>query len=294
MQNSMSDCEDEYDIDEEFSEESPALYEEDFDSSGEGPAPMQPPPPPAAAPRRVPPKTIQHKSRKVTVKSKPKAYRKPNPSDPKLVSECVKLELGHVHLVLGRTGSGKTHLIRELAHSNLQSFNRIFVICPTTVKGKDGSYGWLDSKNVFCEDVTEELLDSIIESQCHKANKKTKMLLILDDCIPAVNMKSKVFKKLATQSRHLGGGITTLIALQHLKYCPPICRDNALAHFILKLGANNQNAAFELQQRYDNKRDWTAFLDRSTRDYQIVRSDDDLRVFKLPAQRKRIFIKTRD
>jgi hypothetical protein len=131
-----------------------------------------------------------------------------------------------------------------------------------------------------------DLLEKIIESQ--KRNPSRKVLLILDDCIPIISMKNKAFQTLASQSRHLG--ISCLIALQHLKYCPPICRDSTRTTFILKSGANNVKALFDMQQKYSQLKDWERYVERNTGQYKIIRSEDELVVFRLPPETRTFYI----
>ena len=215
---------------------------------------------------------------------------RPNPSDPALVRACVQLKEGHVHLVVGRTNSGKTRLIKDIIYANVGKFHRIYVLCPTAGKNSP-SYTFMDPRYVYKGmDVTEDLLQGIVDEQ--KRSNGLQSLLVLDDCVPHIEGSSKVFAEISTQSRHMGGGLTTVLALQHLKsrYCPPMCRDNALVSFILRVGANNVKASMELQDKYEGARDWAKFLARSTIDHRVVRSDGNLRVFKLPPDTKRPFI----
>ena len=258
-------------------------YEEySYDDDGEGPAPP------------IPARTTA-KDRFTSKISKGKTqlakFTKPAPTDPKHVRECCNLEAGHVHILSGRTGAGKTKLIRELTYNNISKFDRIYVLCPTADSGANReSYNYVDEKYLFTgADVDEGLLKAIIDEQ--KKSKNLRSLLILDDTIPTISNKSKLFAEIATQSRHMGGGLTTILVLQHLKYTPPLCRDNCLVSFLLRQGANNIKASMELQDTYSNHYEWEKFIKKNTQNYQIVRSDgDDLKVFKLPAANRDFYI----
>ena len=126
---------------------------------------------------------------------------------------------------IGSPGSGKSNSIRYLVKSlyNAKKFDYCSVFSPTYFSG-DGSHNFLDKKFIHPR-YTEEKMIKILHHQKKrvKEGKKSKLLLIFDDCIGSINFNSKIMSKLMINRRHFN--ISLIFSAQYIKRLSPLFRD---------------------------------------------------------------------
>jgi hypothetical protein len=143
-------------------------------------------------------------------------------------------------LVLGKTNSGKSVMIKYLVSHSKNEFDKIFVICPTEEINQ--FYSDIIDKNCIFSEFKEEWLKSLIKklTDLKKENKDKKfnVLLILDDLgSDAKFSTSDSFKLLMVRGRHMG--LSLLISCQYIYQVPPICRSNIC--YLIVGQQNNQS-----------------------------------------------------
>jgi hypothetical protein len=143
-------------------------------------------------------------------------------------------------LVLGKTNSGKSVLIKYIVSQHRSEFDKIFVICPT--EEINGFYSNLVPDNCIFSDFKEDWLTTLIQKltamkkEDHK--KKYNVLLILDDLGSDVKFStSPAFTKMMVRGRHIS--LSLLISAQYLYQVPPICRSNIC--YLIVGQQNNQS-----------------------------------------------------
>lgn len=151
-------------------------------------------------------------------------------------------------LFLGKTGSGKTFLMKKILNKNKKKFNRIIAFCPIL----NDDYDFLDKKFVIRD---KEKLNDIIDRQYElkKNNMHKPLLIILDDFIGTIDLRhDDIFSKLATNGRHCN--ITVFYISQFLTKIPPVIRDNLGYLCILNISQASLDTLTEYQDMY-NKND---------------------------------------
>ena len=174
---------------------------------------------------------------------------------------------------VAKRNSGKSQLLRYFLLQSKNTFNKIFVICPTESINRFYS-DIIPKENVFdsySEEWVESLIKKMTDVNAGKSNKEKKfVLLILDDCCSDTNFhQSKSLKKLFTRGRHIGIGI--FITAQYVYHIPPICRNNC--DYIL-VGQLNKQGVDLLMTEYQmgdvSKKDFLDLYHSNTSDYGFL------------------------
>ena len=239
---------------------------------------------------------------------RPPPKRKAAPLDPTPVTlgtvpltadwrSCLRVTPGKTTIIGGVTRTGKTVLVRAICHENRKLFHEVRVFCPT-VNHQD-SYNFLDPSLVE-SDVTEEGISTLLEHyrqiNMGKMNldDKKRLLLILDDTIGELKLKSDMWKSTVSKSRHWG--VAIVLVTQRLRDAvPPIIRDQCDRLFITKLEGNDID---ELQKISGsalarNKTDFQAWCEKAMKQFQVIVWDKEAgydeggkqqQVFKLPEE----------
>jgi hypothetical protein len=130
-------------------------------------------------------------------------------------------------VLVGKTNSGKSQLLRYLLIKEKKHFSKIFLFSPTEEINKFYE-GLIKKVNIF-EQFTEKWLETLMKKLTEMSKKTdTKMrdvLLIFDDCCSDVDFQhSKALVKLFTRGRHLN--IAVIITAQYPYHISPIQRCN--------------------------------------------------------------------
>lgn len=143
------------------------------------------------------------------------------------------LQSHFVCLIVGKPGSGKSHLLYELLMNPglyFKKFDRVFFCTPTEIS-KDlnmKSDNW--KTNLDCD----WLLSKIKECE-----KQSNVLIILDDVIAELRkeMNNPLLKKLIFNRRHLieDGTVSFIITSQKYIVCPPAIRSCLSSIIIFKV-----------------------------------------------------------
>lgn len=147
-------------------------------------------------------------------------------------------------LVIGNSGSGKTHLIRQLLKTTFRArFKEIFIFCPTMEYSQD--YDFLkdrpEYKNRLYDKFDEELIGEIIGEQKYLIKRYGKartpqVLILLDDCLESIQGNSNIVNTLYFKGRHWN--ISCFCLVQRMRGLGTILRLNA--RFIIFFRSANQ------------------------------------------------------
>jgi len=175
-------------------------------------------------------------------------------------------------IVLAKKFSGKTNLLLNIVDKS--QFDNVWIVSLTGFTGKLDSL--CEDSDCLLEDVSDTMINELLK--LHKEDKM-KSLIVFDDVIGQVDMRSKGMQKLATMGRNFG--ISIIISAQDFFKVPPIWRRNSEYWYIGNLTDSNIEAvAKELsvpsfQKRRirqelgeiarDKNHDWLYYDDRSTR-----------------------------
>ena len=128
-----------------------------------------------------------------------------------------------------RRNSGKTCLMKYLVQSEIDKFDKIFLISPT--EKINGYFSDIIDEDCIFDEYSDEwvakLIKRMTEINKNKTEKEKKnILLILDDLSSDVNFHhEKSLKILFTRGRHIN--ISILESCQFLKQLSPIQRNNS-------------------------------------------------------------------
>ena len=125
--------------------------------------------------------------------------------------EELNLEQSRNILILSRSNSGKSFLIRHLIHYYISNFNFNSVILYSKTCKYESEYNFIDDKNKFDGDI-DLLIKDILNYQ-KDTNNVMKLLLIFDDV--DVTKDSKQLSQLFCMSRHWN--ITLILSSQYVK-----------------------------------------------------------------------------
>ncbi len=125
--------------------------------------------------------------------------------------EELKLEQNRNLLILSRSNSGKTVLIKNIINFYLKNYTYNSIILYSKTAKYETEYNFIDETNKF-DGSLEKLLTDILDFQ--KDSKNTmKILLILDDV--DVTKRNDILSDLFTKSRHWN--ITLILSSQYVK-----------------------------------------------------------------------------
>jgi hypothetical protein len=138
-----------------------------------------------------------------------------------------------VTLLVAKRNSGKSVLLKYLVENEKNCFDKIFIISPTENINKYYQKAGITTKEYIFDEYKEDFVEKMI-SKLSKENEdyiKTRVLLILDDCIADVNFHtSPSLKKIFSRCRHCG--LSLILTSQYLNAMSPLQRSNADAVLI--------------------------------------------------------------
>jgi hypothetical protein len=133
-------------------------------------------------------------------------------------------------ILCAKRNSGKSVLLRYIVSLYDESFNKIFVVCPSETVNHFYS-AFIPKENIFEkyeEGWTNKLMARLedVNGKIKDKSKYYRVLLILDDCCSDVKMhQSDSIKRIFTRGRHCG--LSLIITAQYPYQVPPICRANS-------------------------------------------------------------------
>ena len=142
-------------------------------------------------------------------------------------------------LVIGKSGAGKSILIKYLLSQQATEFQQIFLICPTE-KIKPCYNEYINNRNIFDswnEEWADKLFKTLARMKTIQQDKMKPVLLVLDDLgNDEAFHQSNIFKLMSTRGRHFN--LSIIVALQYMNQVYPTCRSQF--NTILVGQTNNQ------------------------------------------------------
>lgn len=154
---------------------------------------------------------------------------------------------------IGTPGSGKTTLINQFIYYSVFLNNRIdYVHIFTSDKS---NYQNINQNYVHDYQNYESRLKKILTFQ--KNHITTSCLIIFDDAIQRLNVKSKIIEILFSEFRHFNTSI--IVGYQYVKKMPPLLREMFDYIFVFKIREElSRNAVYELiNDFYPNKNNYS-------------------------------------
>lgn len=213
---------------------------------------------------------------------KPEPDKKPDPQGrpagapivkvKKTIEKLPELQFPSTTIVLAKKFSGKTNLLLNVFDKN--KFDNVWVVSLTGFTGKLD--GLCEDEECLLEDVSDTMINELL-----KLHKESPMnsLIVFDDVIGQVDMRSKGMNKLATMGRNFG--ISIVISAQDFFKVPPVWRRNSEYWYIGSLTDSNIEAASKelsvpsftkkrIRQELseiarDKNHDWLFYDDRNTK-----------------------------
>lgn len=184
-------------------------------------------------------------------------------------------------LICGRTGSGKSFLIKDLIHQykKQKAFDYIVVVTGT----KHDDFEYINRDFVHNLSDIEEVVENLLRIGKIFMAKNRRFLLVLDD-VAGGHFTTDTFKRLFNNYRHYN--INMIIATQRIKQVPPDVRDNASLAFIYRQFSKlNKDAIEESFNLLDSKKDFFQFVSRACEQkyFMLVVDMIDLKYFKYKA-----------
>ena len=173
-------------------------------------------------------------------------------------------------LFAGKTGAGKSRLMRYILSENIHEFSKVYVICPT--ESINNFYSQLVPKKQIFDEFSDEWLEKLLKHLTDLAEKGETLeplLLILDDCGSETAFRnSKILQRIATRGRHLR--ISLWISVQYIYMCPPVVRNQM--DYIL-VGQSNHQSLQVLSEEYIfgdiSKQQFQTLYHKNTRDFHF-------------------------
>ncbi len=200
-----------------------------------------------------------------------------------------------ITLIVGMTGSGKTTLVKRLVKTaaKQQQFHRVVALCPTN--SLQGNVYRFLPKEYVKTNVTEELLEGILQQQeqGNSDGRILKTLLILDDCISYIGFKSNLWNRIASMLRHFN--MSLFLVLQNISSSiPPILKENATTMFCTKLKMNSLKTIFGMQTKFGKESDFNEWFATAVKDWGAVRVELTSKEPALVAMKQPPFTKAED
>ena len=175
-------------------------------------------------------------------------------------------------LVLGKSGAGKSVLIKYLLSQQHSEFQKIFLICPTErIKPCYGEY--VEKCNVYDqwnEIWGEKLFKTLAKMKRIQQDNMKPVLLILDDLGNDEGFhQSNIFKLMSTRGRHFN--LSIIVALQYMNQVYPTCRSQF--NTIIVGQQNNQGLQLLLKEflfGHITKNDFIKMYHNNTRDRRFL------------------------
>jgi hypothetical protein len=187
-------------------------------------------------------------------------------------------------LFLGKTGSGKSRLLRYILNENIHLFSKTFIICPTERINKFYSK-LIPPENIF-DEYSEEWVDRLVKrlsSMAESGSELKPILLILDDLGAENDIKnSKALQRIMCRGRHLS--INVWFSAQYIYMVPPVIRNQ---FDYIMCGQSNRQSLEILSDEYlfgdVTRKEFQNLYHKNTKDYNFlvintssVKNSDDL------------------
>jgi len=182
-----------------------------------------------------------------------------------------QLEYPSTTIVLAKKFSGKTNLLLNIVDKS--KFDNVWVVSLTGFTGKLD--GLCEDEDCLLEDISDEMINELLKM--HKEDRM-QSLIIFDDVIGQVDMRSKGMVKLATMGRNFG--ISIIISSQDFFRVPPVWRRNTEYWYLGSMTDSNIDAVAKelstptfqkkrIKQELSNvardkNHDWLFYNDRKT------------------------------
>ena len=182
-----------------------------------------------------------------------------------------------ITLLLGRRGSGKSVLLRDLLYNSCDRYDFAMAMCPTM----ESSQLLKECMPKCC--VFDRYMQSKIDALVRVATETTaqgkgrSFLLILDDVMyDKAICRTQSFRYLFYNGRH--AKISVMILLQYLTDMPPDMRTQV--DYVYTMKENTIQNRMKLYKMFfgvfDTFEDFTAVLDRCTQNYETLMLDNTL------------------
>ena len=175
-------------------------------------------------------------------------------------------------LILGKSGAGKSVLIKYLLSQQANEFEKIFLICPTE-RIRPNYKEYIDKSNVFDswdEEWATKLFITLGKMKRVQEDKMKPVLLILDDLGNDEQFhQSNVFKLMCVRGRHFN--LSIIVALQYMNQVYPTARSQF--NTILVGQQNNQGLGLltkEFLFGTITKKDFITMYHENTRDQRFL------------------------
>ena len=165
--------------------------------------------------------------------------------------------------LVGYPGSEKTTAIRNICKGSIVKNKCDYIMAFTpTYFSEDGSYDFIP-KGQISGDYTEDKIKKIMQTQKSRIQqgKKSRLLLILDDCLGSVNFKSDTLKELISNRRHYK--ISIVIGVQYIKALPPMMRIQTDYLMLYKLSSKESMRMIGYMWLHDRP-DYEDFINKNT------------------------------
>lgn len=172
-----------------------------------------------------------------------------------------KIELPATFLLIGKTKSGKTTFLKKFVEANRSQFDYCYVY--TSIKAEE-YYDLVPRQNVMSYDKLY-VLDRFLVDNPHIKEKKR--LVILDNFIGETKLEAAVLK-MFTSGRH--NNMTIVVLSQYMYMVPPTIRTNSSYVFVFKSSVRDLDALWNIQDQYEDQKQFNTFMRTNTRDYNPV------------------------
>lgn len=174
-------------------------------------------------------------------------------------------------LIIGKTGSGKTHLLCDLLKTRFKKkFTKIFLFCPTMTFSRDNikhfsNLGLSDDRmfDIYDESICRSIYDLKITSE---EMIKEPWLIIFDDCQSEPGFKSNdvtnISNEMAARCRHRN--ISTIYLCQSIGGINPIVRSSADEIYLFPYQNRNDHEKFYREFGKGTKKEFLDDLDKCT------------------------------
>lgn len=179
--------------------------------------------------------------------------------------EELELQQNRNLLILSRSNSGKTVLIKNIIHFYLSNFNFNSVILYSKTCKYDKEYDFIQSENKF-DGSLDALINDILNFQ-KESNNKMKILFIMDDL--EISKKCDSLSNLFALSRHFN--LTTILSCQYVKnIVSSTIRANAHYIFFNQLNLSNLECVYEMLYLDIDKKTFFKYIYNVKEQYSFI------------------------
>lgn len=172
-------------------------------------------------------------------------------------------------VIVGKTWSGKTNLLRERFRLIASNYHYIIAFNPTSVLSND--YDWLPMRcrrSKWDELVVWKMLSFLTRKVIESGRNSFRIAVIIDDPVGQIDFtKSRLMDLLATKSRHFGMSI--FVCVQHYPKLSTVMKGNVRKLWIMQTNERNYEAMQDLVMGFTKTR-WVRFAQEFTKDFNCV------------------------